>query len=203
MKLACSLLVLAFMAAQCIVYVRAIRSKKGVSPALSTWIIFFIGSALNLTTYVLSKKMDFLSGTMIITSAIGVVAILIAIGVWGDRAVRLRPFEKWYLAGCLAVVGYGLATGDAFGSNIFAQAIIGAGYLPTIQKFLREKMNSESYQAWGMGLFAGLAGLALGLYGHDILAMIFAVRTFVLTALVLLLMIACDVRQTRLRKPQP
>jgi len=199
LKLACSILVLIFMVAQCVAYVTAIRKKKGVSPALSTWIIFLIGTSLSMTTYVLAKKKDLLSGAMLGLDFLGVAAILVAILVCGDRSMRFRPFEKSYLASCITVVGYGLATGDAFGSNLFAQVIIVAGYLPTFQKFLREKVNSESYFAWSMGLLSSMSGLALGLFGHDTLATIYAIRTFVLITIVLIIMFACDVRQSRLR----
>ncbi len=199
MKLVSSLFVLAVMVAQCVAYVAAIRKKKGTSPALSTWIIFFIGTALSMATYILSKKKDFLSGVMILMDILNVAVILIAIFAWGDRAVRFRPFEKWYVTGCVAVVGYGLATGDAFGSNLFAQVIICAGYLPTYQKLIREKVNSESYHAWGIGLLSGVAGLVPSLLGHDILATIYASRIFAFTLLVLFLMAICDIRQARRR----
>ena len=71
--------------------------KGEISPTLSTWIIFLLGTGLSLTTYAIAEQRDFASGILNTMDVVAVLVILIATIVWGQRAVRFKPFEKWYL----------------------------------------------------------------------------------------------------------
>src|SRR3989344_2417679 len=113
-----------------------IRKRDGVSPTLSTWIIFFAGTILSLTTYIIAEKHDLRSGVLNIADVVATAIIFLSVIIWGERGMRFRPFEKWYLGGVVVIVVYGLFSGDAWGSNIFTQVLISAGYFPTIQKLL-------------------------------------------------------------------
>lgn len=198
MKITCSIIVLLLMAAQAVAYVRRIHSRTGVSPALSTWIIFLIGTGISMESYIESKKENFLSGVMILADLAVVSLILSATVMWGNRTMRFRSFEKWYLVGCFAIVGYGITSVDYFGSNILAQILVTAGYLPTFQKLLREKHNTEPYAPWFLAMLSGIVGIIPAALGADALALIYSGRTVLLASIVLFLMDWCDRRAKRL-----
>lgn len=169
-------------------YIYQIHRHK-ITPTLSTWIIFFIGTGLSLLTYALAEKHDFKSGILSVMDTAAVASILCAILVWGNRDMRFKPFEKWYLVGVGAIISYGLISGDARGSNIFTQVLISVGYVPTIQNLITEKKNTESFTAWGCALTAGIFGLypALVEDGNS-LAAIYSIRTIILVFIMLCLM---------------
>ncbi|MBN2094317.1 MAG: hypothetical protein JW740_03060 [Candidatus Zambryskibacteria bacterium] len=174
--------------------------KREINPALSTWIIFLLGTGLSLTTYIIAEKHDLRSGILNMTDTMAVIIALVAIILYGNRNMRFRPFERWYLCGVAAIVAYGLWSGDAWGSNIFTQVLIAIGYLPTIQKLLTEKRNTESFTAWGCNNIASLIALYPAIVNGNSLAVMYASRSFVLTLSTIGLMAYYELR---LQKKQP
>lgn len=162
--------------------------KREISPTLSTWIIFLLGTGLSLMTYAIAEKHDFRSGILNTMDVVAVMVVLLATIAWGNRDVRFRPFEKWYLGGIGAIVVYGLLSGDAWGSNIFTQVLIGIGYVPTIQNLLTEKRNVESFTGWSCGIVAGLIALYPAMIDGNSLAVLYAIRTIVLVSSIIAIM---------------
>jgi len=152
------------------------------------WIIFSLGTGLSLVTYLIAEKYDFRSGILNTMDVIGCVAISLSIIVWGKHGIRLRPFEKWYLAGVGIIVAYGLLTGDAWTSNIFTQVLISLGYFPTIQNLVTEKRNTESFITWGLNGFTGLVALYPAIVNGNTLAILYSVRSLVSIAILLCIM---------------
>jgi len=163
--------------------------KREISPTLSTWIIFLLGTGLSFTTYAIAEKHDFRSGILNTMDVIAVMVVLFGIIVWGNRKVRFKPFEKWYLLGISAIVVYGLLSGDAWGSNIFTQVLISLGYIPTIQNLLTEKRNTESFTGWGCNIIAGIIALYPAIVDGNSLAILYALRTIVLISNLIAIMI--------------
>lgn len=210
MKDLCIVLVVIAMMAFSLRYAYQVR-KRTINPTLSTWIIYFLGTGLSLTTYAIAENHDFRSGILnamdFVAVTIDLIAILLwgnrqkifvknlviktrgqSISVWGSRLARLRPFEKWYLAGAGAIIVYGLISGDAFKSNLFAQVLVSFGCFPTIQTLYKFKRNTESFSAWGCGLLAGIFGLYPAFMDGNGLAAFYAVRTVFLVSLILIIM---------------
>lgn len=184
-------------------YIYQIHRHK-ITPTLSTWIIFFIGTSLSLITYALAEKHDFKSGILSVMDTAVVASVLGAILVWGKRDMRFKPFEKWYLAGVGAIILYGLISGDAWGSNIFTQALISVGYIPTIQNLITEKKNTESFTAWGCALTAGIFGLYPAIAeGGNLLAAVYSIRTIVLVASMLCLMVYYEFLHQKIKGGAP
>mgnify|MGYP001584671529 CR=1 FL=1 len=173
--------------------------KHEISPTLSTWIIFLLGTGLSLATYAIAEKHDFRSGILNTMDVVMVAMILLATLMWGKRDVRFKPFEKWYLAGIVAIVGYGLLSGDAWGSNIFTQVLISIGYIPTAQNLLTEKRNTESFTTWSLGIVAGIIALYPAISDGNSLAVLYAIRTIVLVSSIIAIMAYYELRSRRSR----
>lgn len=198
MKELCVWLVAIVMIAGALRYIYQIW-KREISPTLSTWVIFLFGTGLSLTTYAIAEHHDFRSGILNMMDVASVAMILFATFVWGNRAVHFRPFEKWYLGGIGAIISYGFIFGDAWGSNIFAQVLIGIGYIPTAHKLFAEKKNTESFTTWSLAGVAGFLGLYPAMVDGNSLAMLYAIRTIILVSGLLALMTYYEFRSKKAR----
>jgi hypothetical protein len=160
-----------------------------IEPAASTWMIFLTGTSLSFATYMVAENRDFVTGILNTMDVLEVGAILIAVLIWGNRkGGRLSRFEKLYLAGIGLIIVYGFAFGDAWGSNLFVQALITMGYIPTVHKVISNKRNTESFLPWIFSLCAGLFALVPALFDGNTLATVYAGRTVVLVGLFIMLM---------------
>jgi len=162
--------------------------KHKIKPALSTWMIFLIGTGLSLITYAIAEKHDFRSGILNTMDVLSVTTVLVATILWGNRKMLFRRFEKWYLIAAAGIVAYGIISGDAWHTNIFTQGLITLGYLPTIQKLVVEKKNSESFGAWAFGILSGIIALYPALKNGNSLATLYASRTVVVVAITISVM---------------
>ena len=187
MKDVCIVVVAMLMIAFPCRYVWQIRRRQ-IRPTLSTWLIFQAGTLLSLITYAIAERHDFRSGILNTMDTLAVFIIIVAILVWGNRTMRLKKFEGWYLGGVGLIVAYGLITGDAWGSNLFAQGLICIGYFPTFHNLLATKRNTESFAAWSFSLTAGLVGLYPATVDGNTLAAVYAGRTVVLVSITMMLM---------------
>ena len=171
--------------------------RHDVNPTLSTWIMFLMGTGLSLATYFIAEKRDFRSGILNIMDIAAVVIVLIAILLWGEHDARFEPFEKWYLGGAAVIITYGFISGDAWRSNMLTQLLIGAGYVPTAQKLLIEKRNTESFTTWSLGIIAGIFALYPAIVEDNLLAVLYAVRTIVLVAIIIAIMAYYEIRSKK------
>jgi CDP-diglyceride synthetase len=167
-------------------YIWQIRQRR-ISPTFSTWLIFSLGTLLSVTTYGIAENHDFQSGVLIGMDVISTCCITVVIAFWGQRG-KFRSFEKWYLIGVVAILTYGLLSGNAWNSNLFTQALISLGYLPTLQAMLTEKRNTESFFAWSCALFTALLSLYPSFVDGNALAITYSIRTIVLVFALLLVM---------------
>lgn len=168
-------------------YIFQIHRRK-ISPALSTWIIFVLGTGLSLITYAIAEDRDFQSGVLNAMDALVCLIIMLTLIIWGEHGLKFESFEKWYLIGVGLIIVYGVLTGDAWSSNIFTQALITIGYIPTVQKMVVEKKNTESFVTWTGGLLTGFLALYPSLVGGNTLATLYSIRTIVLVICMLAVM---------------
>ena len=162
--------------------------KRQITPALATWVIFQLGTLLSLITYAIAEHHDFRSGILNTMDTLAVFTIIVSILIWGNRTVRLKRFEKWYLGGVGVITAYGIITGNAWESNLFTQILIAIGYLPTFHNLLTTKRNTESFVAWGCSWTAGVIGLIPAATDGNFLAILYAGRTVVLVSVTISLM---------------
>jgi len=171
--------------------------RQDISPTLSTWIIFLLGIGLSLATYAIAEERDFRSGILNTMDFVAVMIVLLSTIVWGNRKVRFKPFEKWYLGGISIIIAYGLFSGDAWGSNIFTQILISIGYIPTIQNLLTEKRNVESFTGWGCAAIAGIIAIYPAIVDGNLLAVLYAFRTIVFVSIIIVVMTYYELRSRK------
>ncbi|KKS82723.1 MAG: hypothetical protein UV58_C0006G0022 [Candidatus Wolfebacteria bacterium GW2011_GWC1_43_10] len=165
------------------------KVRKGqIAPTLSMWIIFFASTTLSIITYAISENKDFRSGILNLVDVLQTGLAFGAVLIWRERKIILTSFEKKYLAGFGAIVIYGVVSGDAFSSNLFAQILISSGYFPTIRKMVEERRNTESFVPWRFAIAAGTVGLYPAVVDGNLLAAVYAVRTIVLVSGMMVLM---------------
>jgi len=162
--------------------------KKKTKPALSTWLIMFIGTSLSLITYLLASGWKFRGGILNIVDVLVTVIIITAILLWSKVKVRFRPFEKWYLLTAGLITIFWLLTKNPFGANLLIQVLILIGYFPTIQKLISEKQNTESFSAWLIAYSAGVLALYPAINSGSILPVIYVGRTLVMQSIIIFLM---------------
>jgi hypothetical protein len=170
------------------IYIYQIR-KRLIHPTLSTWIIFQFGTIISLVTYAIAEHRDFKSGILNTMDTLAVFLIIIAMVIWGDRKLLIKRFEKWYLFGLGLIVSYGLITGNAWNSNVFAQVLITVGYIPTFHNMIISKRNSESFLAWSCVWSAGFFSIPPAVINGNSLATIYAIRNVVSVSANLTLML--------------
>ena len=151
--------------------------KGAISPALSTWIIMFTGVFLSILTYLVSSHFNYLGAALNFGDVLCNVIIISTILLTKKFSLRFRPFEKWYLLASAIIVVFWSLSHDAFISNLLVQLILVVSYLPTIQKMITEKKNSESIPVWSVCLFASVVSLYSAFASGNILSVIYVCRS--------------------------
>lgn len=194
LKTICALLVVLIMLIFAARYIYQIYTKQ-VSPTLSTWILFFTGVSTSFGFYLLEENWNLLAGVNNAVDVAAVFMIMVATVVWGNRDVKFRPWEKYYLGVAALGVLYGMFSGDMFGSSLFGQVLICVGYIPMFHTMYAEGKHSESYTAWSLAMLAAVVGLVPSLAdGGTLLASIYVIRTIVMCLVVLAVMAGLDYR---------
>lgn len=171
--------------------------KREIAPTLSTWILFFAGVGISLVTYLLNEDFDVVSGVNNTVDILVVVAMIASILRWGDKTIRFRPWEKYYLGAAGLIVIYAIMTGDLFSSNLFAQGLIVIGAFPTINTMVSEGRNTESFTGWGLVWTAHLVGLAPSLVDGNLLSATYVIRGLVSITITLAIMTYFEIRTRR------
>lgn len=166
--------------------------KREVSPALSTWLIILAASLLSFITYLKAQHNAFLSGLLNFGDVLSTALISLTIIFFSPIRIKLKSFEKYYLAGLILIVIFWLFTSNAFLANLLIQLILALGYVPTIHHLIKEKRNTESFVVWGLILLASLISLypAITAYFEKdiILSLVYSLRAIVLLIFTIFLM---------------
>jgi len=177
--------------------------KKEISPALSTWLIFFTGTSLSFITYLVAEDKDFKSGVLNMADVIATFIIVLSIITWEHTyKIQFKPFEKKYLVGAAGIASFWFISSwfissSAFLSNLLVQVLIFVGYFPTIQNLLVERRNTESFSVWSFVLLAAVIALYPAIVGGNILAAIYVGRTIIMVSIVLTIMSFFSFRQRK------
>lgn len=147
---------------------------------------------LSIITYLISSGFNYIGASLNIADVMTGVIILSTILLTKKFSLRFRTFEKWYLIISGIITGFWAVSHDAFVANLLIQLMIVVSYLPTIQKLIVEKKNSESLSAWGINLLASFVSLYSALTYGNILSIVYVFRSIVMTGIVMLLVLYFD-----------
>jgi len=167
-----------------LVYIAQIRRGQ-IRPALAMWVFFTIATVGSLLTYL--AEGDFSPWDNILNSAdfFLVLSVSIAILLHGDRSTRFNRFDIGCLIAVILILICWILTRQHVIGHSAIQLILVIAYFPVIKRLWRTPRNTESYVMW-VGLM--LAPIFSLLSSKGLLATVYAVRSMVGPALLLLLM---------------
>ncbi len=176
--------------------------NREVNPALSTWVIFFVGGFLSFLTYVHSgKNMTFETGIFNTADMIGDLLVALSVIIWVKKPkVKFELFERLYLSGAVTIVIFWIISENPIVSNALLQLLIAGGYIPTIRKIIRNKRNTDSFYSWGIYLVTSSVAVSIGLGNHDGLATLYALKSVIMTTIVLITMIVYTKKKRRIEE---
>jgi len=165
-----------------------------IATTLSTWIIFLAATSLSLATYVTAEGFNLRAGILNCMDVVGAGMVFMATLLWGERGMRIKPFERWYLAGIVGALILWFLTGNALSANLITQTLIVIGYAPTLHNIITTKKNTESFTGWGLVFLACVIALYPAFSNGNMLAEVYAVRAVTSVLIVLSLMTYYELR---------
>lgn len=167
-------------------YIRGII-KGNIIPTKSTWIIFFVVTALNVSSF-LTVKFDIVSGLYSISDFFLCTLILAATLICSRKEkIIFKTFEKYYLAGAFVCLIFWFVFSDPFTANLLAQSLIAIGYIPTIHNLIVTKKSHESKFVWTIWIFGSIFAMYPAVANHNVLAVIYSARALVMCLAMLIL----------------
>jgi len=167
-----------------LVYIVQIRRGR-ISPALAMWVFFTIATVGSLLTYLSNGDFSPWDNILNTSDFFLVSSVAIAILLWGDRSTRFCRFDLGCLAAVVAILIAWVFTRRHVMAHSAIQLILVIAYFPVVKRLWRAPRNTESYVMW-VGLM--LAPIFSLLSSKGLLATVYAVRSMVGPALLLLLM---------------
>ena len=126
--------------------------------------------------------------------------VALAILRYGDRSTRFTRFDFGCLAAvALVLVAWGLSR-QHVAAHLAIQTILVIAYIPVVRRLWHAERNTESYVMWLGLMIAPLFGL---LSSKGTLAAVYAIRSSVCPALLLLLMLRTTLRTSRRKAAGP
>jgi hypothetical protein len=164
--------------------------KKEIKPALAMWIFFLVAIVMSIVTYLSDGNYGFLDNILNTVDLIYVLAICIAIIIFGDKSSKFTRFDKGCLGAVIIIAAFWVFTQNHKVTNILMQAILVIAYFPVVKRLLEAKKNTEPFSVWIGMLLAPMLAL---ISSKGILATIYSVRAIICVSLLLLLMLRVEI----------
>jgi hypothetical protein len=164
--------------------------KKEIKPALAMWIFFLVAIVMSIITYLSDGNYGFLDNILNTVDLIYVLAICIAIIIFGDKSSKFTRFDKGCLGAVIIISAFWVFTQNHKVTNILMQAILVIAYFPVVKRLLEAKKNTEPFSVWIGMLLAPMLAL---MSSKGILATIYSVRAIICVSLLLLLMLRVEI----------
>ena len=170
--------------------------KRRISPTLAMWVFFTMASVVSLLTYLAEGDYGALDNILNTADIALVGSVAVWIVLFGDRSTRFSRFDFGCLTAVLAIVVVWAISHQHVATHASIQTIMIIAYLPVISRMWNANRNTESFFMFSGLLLAAIFSL---LSSRGTLAIVYAVRTIVCTATLLLLMVRAEwkVRRTR------
>ncbi len=187
--------VAAFAVVALVVYVGTrycLRFLRGeISPRVATWLIFEIGVAMSLASYLAGKDRSLIKAALNVADCFQVTVILLVLFL-GQGRQRIGFTRNEYLSLCIAGIAAAawMVTKAGWVGFIGFQTVMSIAYLPTAESLWHWKAGKppEPLDKWMINILITILGLVVDLSGkRDTLAMIYPLRALVLCTLVVVL----------------
>lgn len=164
-----------------------------ISPRIATWLIFEIGVAMSLASYLAGPEYSLTKAALNVADCLQVTVILLVLLVGrGRRKLDFTPKERLslWIAGVAAAAW--LLTKAGWVGFVGFQTVMSVAYLPTLESLWRRKpgKSPEPLDKWSINVLITLIGLLVDLTGkRDYLAMIYPLRALILCLVVVSLIL--------------
>ena len=159
-----------------------------ISPRIATWLIFEIGVAMSLASYLAGHDHSLTKAALNVADCFQVTVILLVLLFGrGRRRLDFTPKERFSLwVSAIAATAWMLTRASWVGFLGF-QTVMSVAYLPTLESLWRWKAGDppEPLDKWAINVLITMIGLVVDLTGkRDYLAMVYPLRALVLCLLV-------------------
>lgn len=176
-----------------------------IAPRIATWLIFEIGVAMSLASYLAGKDHSLTKAALNAADCIQVTVILFALFL-GQRGrkidfTRNELLSLWVSAIAAAVW---MITKTGWIGFLGFQTVMSIAYLPTIESLWRWKSGAppEPMEKWGINILITLIGLVVDISGRrDYLAMVYPLRALILCIIVVVLIVRWEVKNKTATRP--
>ena len=179
--------------------------RKEISPRIATWLIFEIGVAMSLATYLSGNNHSLVKAALNAADTLQVTVILLTLVIeQRGRKIRFTRNELISLgASCVAAVAW-MVTRTGWVGFIGFQLVMSVAYLPTLEGLWRWKPgpSPEPMEKWGVNVIIALIGIVVDITGrHDYLAMVYPLRALILCVVVVVLIARWE-QKSKVEPPQ-
>jgi hypothetical protein len=169
-------------------YIYLLYHKK-ISPSLAMWTFFTLAVGISMVTYFIEGDYSISDNMLNFTDLILATGVSVAILAWGDTSTRFNRFDIGCLLAVMGIIAFWAVSNNHVLTNYSVQVIMVISYFPVIRRMTHQKKNTEAFSIWIALLIA--PGLSL-LANKGWLASVYAIRAFLCTGTLLLLMLRIE-----------
>ncbi len=169
-------------------YVYLLYHKK-ISPSLAMWTFFTLTVGISLFTYFAEGDYSISDNMLNFTDLILATGVSVAILIWGDTSTRFNRFDAGCLLAVLVIIAFWSVSNNHIVTNYSVQVILVISYFPVIRRMMHQNKNTEDFSVWIALLLAAPISL---LANKGLLASVYAIRAFLCTGTLLLLMLRIE-----------
>jgi len=177
-------------------YVYLLYHKK-ISPSLAMWSFFSLAVGISLFTYFANGNYSIGDNILNFTDLILAIGVSVAILVWGDISTRFNRFDLGCLLAVFGIITFWAISNNHVITNYSVQVIMVISYFPVIRRMMHQKKNTEAFSIWMALLIAPAISL---LANKGWLASVYAIRAFLCTGTLLLLMLRIEILNRKSEK---
>lgn len=158
------------------------------------WFFFTLAVSMSLITYIREGNYNFRDNALNTTDLFMVTFVSLAILFMGDNSSRFTRFDYLCLGVVLLIIIFWIITQNHWVSNIGIQLIMIISYFPVVKRMLKARENTEPFSVWIVMMITPLISLTAS---EGSLAAIYAIRAFVCTATLLILMLRIEKKKIK------
>ncbi len=162
---------------------------KRIKPSLAMWVFFSTAVGISLFSHLSYGDYTISDNILNFADFILVVAVSIAILIWGDQSTRFNKFDLFCLAAVGMIVLFWAVSQNHVITNIAVQSIMVISYIPVIKRMVSMKQNTEAFSVWIALMLAPILSLFVI---KGLLAYLYTVRALICTATLLILMLRIE-----------